>query len=98
MLLAIINFLFVCLFVCSIYFLKIPVTEMLERNMQLQRGQTNSQPVHNAAIDGFIEQWLSFDCAGSRLTAVCTFNMQSDSFVNNAFHHVSVLENVSMLA
>lgn len=55
-------------------------------------------PVHNAAIDGFIEQWLSFDCADSRLTAVCTFNMQSDSFVNNAFHHVSVLENVSMLA
>lgn len=42
MLLAIIHFLFVCLFVCFIYFLKIPVTEMLGRNMQLQHGQTYS--------------------------------------------------------
>lgn len=87
MLLAIIHIFF---FVCFIYFLKIAITETLERIMQLQHGQTCCHAC--LFIDGFIEQWLSFDCAGSRLTAVCTFDMQSDSFVNNAFHHVSVLE------
>lgn len=78
------------LFFWFVSFLKIPVTETLERILQLQHGQTYSCAC--LFIDGFVEQLLSFDCADSRLTPIWTFHMQSDSFVNNTFHHVSVLE------